>query len=276
MVRNCWSTGAWFVLSLVFANAIQSNAVVIRHDVPDSKYLVPAGEIPALVDLPSEGHGVLISSQWVVTVAHAVRNGMPTQVFVLGRARKVAKMVVYPGFKYPTDGQLKMTGDAAPLMATFAALDDIALLKLEQPIDNVNPVPLYKGNGEQGALVRIYGKGATGNGLVGQYPNSPHRGQLRRAYNYVTSADGKWLGYRFDEGAQGHPLEGMLGDGDSGGPVLMKVNGADELVGLSDRKAWTGDLAGFRPGIYGMYSYQVRISHFAPWIESVIAENSRM
>lgn len=169
---------------------------------------------------------------------------------------------------------LKMTGDAAPLMATFAALDDIALLELEQPIDDVKPIPLYKGEGEEGALVCIYGKGATGNGLVGQYPGSPHRGQLRRAYNYITSADWKWLGYRFDEGAQGHPLEGMLGDGDSGGPVLMKVNGADELVGLSDRKAWTGDLAGFRPGIYGMYSYQVRISHFARWIESVIAANS--
>lgn len=66
-------------------------------------------------------------------------------------------------------GLMVMGGDAAPLMAAFASMDDIALLKLVTPLVDVNPVPLYRGSNEKGMLVKIYGKGATGNGLVGEY-----------------------------------------------------------------------------------------------------------
>jgi secreted trypsin-like serine protease len=83
--------------------------------------------------------------------------------------------------------------------------------------------------------------------------------------------DGKWLSYRFDSGSKAHPLEGMLGDGDSGGPVLIQANGSWKLAGLAAWKAWQGDLANFRAGIYGQVSYQVRVSHYAEWIDGVIA-----
>ena len=52
--------------------SFSASAIVIRDDVDDSKYRVPASEVLALVDLPGEGHGVLIAPQWVITAAHAI------------------------------------------------------------------------------------------------------------------------------------------------------------------------------------------------------------
>ena len=49
--------------------SFSSSAIVIRHDVEDAKYRIPASEFPALVDMPGEGHGVLIAPQWVITVS---------------------------------------------------------------------------------------------------------------------------------------------------------------------------------------------------------------
>ncbi len=76
-----------------------ASAVVIRHDVPDSAYLVPASEFPALVDLPHEGHGILISDQWVVSAAHATQWHPVSHVMINGKWRSVEKLIVHPGYK---------------------------------------------------------------------------------------------------------------------------------------------------------------------------------
>ena len=60
------------LLLALLALPLSAGAIVIRDDVDDSMYRVPASELAALVDLPGEGHGVLIAPQWVVTAAHAV------------------------------------------------------------------------------------------------------------------------------------------------------------------------------------------------------------
>lgn len=52
--------------------SFSASAIVIRDDVDDSKYRVPASEFAALVDMLGEGHGVLIAPQWVITAAHAI------------------------------------------------------------------------------------------------------------------------------------------------------------------------------------------------------------
>ena len=80
-----------------------THAVVIRHDVPDAKYVVPGKDFPALVDLPEEDHGVLIAKQWVVTAAHATMD-MQTipqhdnYVVIDGKRREVSKIVRYPDY----------------------------------------------------------------------------------------------------------------------------------------------------------------------------------
>ncbi|MBA6365470.1 peptidase, partial [Colwellia sp. BRX8-8] len=59
-----------FILSIIFFST-SSNAVVKRHDVPPENYVID--KMPEyLIDMPHEGHGVLIDTQWVVTVAHTI------------------------------------------------------------------------------------------------------------------------------------------------------------------------------------------------------------
>jgi len=243
------------------------NAIVIRDDVPDPQYLIAESEFPALVDLPEEGHGVLIAKQWVVTAAHTTQWKPIKVVTINTQPIVVAQVYVHPGYRKPPKELL--SGDAAPLMDFLRSADDIALIKLAWLIEGVDPVALYRKSDEAGRLVKIYGKGATGNGLTGQVAHAPHRGKLRRAYNYITSASEQWLAYRFDSGVAAHPVEGMLGDGDSGGPVLIEDDGSWKLAGLASWKFAEGNLSKFHPGVYGQTSYHVRISYYANWIDSV-------
>lgn len=273
-----------YLIPILLIAATTAYGIVIRHDVPDSKYLVPENAFPALVDLPGSGHGILIAKQWIVTVAHAtgMMRMMPQHKYVMinGKRRNVAKIIVYPGFlasitEYKQMIEELMSGDGSALkvkavMTKSASRDDIALIKLAKPIDDVKPVELYRDSDEQGKKVRIYGKGATGNGLAGQHPHSPQRGKLRRAYNIIISAHGRWLVYTFDRGPKALPLEGVSGSGDSGGPVLIKEDGKWKLAGLASWDYWKGDFSEYRAGMYGNKFYNTRISHYAGWIDSVM------
>src|SRR3546814_6936850 len=60
-----------YLLLALLAISSTASAVVIRSDVDDVRYQVPASAFPALADMPGEGHGVLIAPQWLVTAAHA-------------------------------------------------------------------------------------------------------------------------------------------------------------------------------------------------------------
>src|SRR3546814_1308944 len=60
-----------YLFLALLAISSTASAVVIRGDVDDAEYRIPAAAFPALADMPGEGHGVLIAPQWVVTAAHA-------------------------------------------------------------------------------------------------------------------------------------------------------------------------------------------------------------
>jgi hypothetical protein len=154
-------------LALVCLNA---QAIIMRHDVPDDKYKVSATEFPALVDLPVEGHGVLIAPAWIVTLASAVANKDIHEVTINGTPRPVARIVLHPGYK-PTPKEY-YSGDATPLLLFERDLDDIAMIELKDPVSDVPPALLYRGEDERNEVVEILGKGATGNGLIGQYSTS--------------------------------------------------------------------------------------------------------
>jgi len=261
---------------LLLAFALPVSAVVIRHDVDDAKYRVPDSEFPALVDMPHEGHGVLVAPQWIVTAAHTTTWHPIEELMLNGQCRKVERVIVHAGYK-PLPKELQ-SGDAAPVVKFLGAIDDIALIKLADPVTDVAPVPLYRANDELGKRVEFIGKGATGNGAEGQVPHGAHRTQLRRAFNTVSRVEDRWLGYVFDSGKSALPLEGTTGNGDSGGPVLIEVKGDWQLAGLASyvgggKYRDKGTLAGFQPGHYGQLTYQVRISHYIPWIEATLASD---
>ena len=262
----------WLLALLVVS--FSASAIVIRDDVDDSNYRVPASEFPALVDMPGEGHGVLIAPQWVVTAAHAITwQSEIKQVTINGITRDVERLVIHPGYKKPPQELLDhalTTWDWTLFAVLLSSSDDIALLKLAQPVTDVSPVALYKGDDEFGQIVKIIGKGATGTGVTGYDFNDSHRTELRRAYNRVTSAHGRWFCYVFHKPSEALPLEGGSGSGDSGGPVLIQAEGDWLLAGLT---SWTAPQGAVRtrPGQYGQISCNVRLGHYKEWIDSVIS-----
>jgi chymotrypsin len=139
----------YHVISLLLLTSTVAYAIIGRHDVPDSQYLVSESEFPALLDLPQEGHGLLIAKQWIVTAAHATQWRPIKEVLLRGRSRVVAAIFVHPGYKKPP--KEFESGDAARLMAANMANDDIALIKLAEPVKDVDPVPLYREANELGA-----------------------------------------------------------------------------------------------------------------------------
>lgn len=255
-------------LLLVSGNA---DAIVIRDDVDDAEYRVPASDFPALVDLPGEGHGVLIDPEWVVTAAHAITwQSAITEVSLDGKPRAVERVVIHPGYQQPAQAlqeQALATWDWTLFRAQLASSDDIALVQLKEAVTDVSPVALYTRDDEFGQTVTVFGKGASGHGATGYEFSDPHRTELRRAQNQVTSAHGRWLCYLFDAPPDALPLEGGTGSGDSGGPVLIAAGEDWLLAGLG---SWVDPQSTVRkPGRYGQVSCNVRLSHYRDWIESV-------
>ncbi|MDF3127269.1 trypsin-like serine protease [Rheinheimera sp. 1928-s] len=261
------------LLFTLLALSFSLNAIVIRHDVDDSKYRIQATEFPALADMPVEGHGVLIAPQWIITAAHAITwQAEIKQVMVGGTPRVVERIEIHPGYKAPPKQLLEQalaTWDWTLFRVLLASSDDIALLKLAKPITDVVPASIFSGNSEFGQIVKVIGKGATGNGLSGYEFSDPHRTELRRAYNKVTSADGRWICYLFDNSVDALPLEGGSGNGDSGGPVLIEDKTGWLLAGLT---SWTDLQSTNRtPGRYGQVTCNVRLNHYKQWIQGVMS-----
>lgn len=276
----------WGLVFCFLAVSTAAGAVVIRADLDDARYRVPASAFPALVDMPGEGHGVLIAPRWVVTAAHAApmpMQGMENEVSVGGVARRVKRVVTYPGYrKLPNRlvTEALASGDLSRVSAFLASSNDIALIELASPVTEVTPVSFYRGKKEVGMTVQLVGKGVTGNGAGGQDPHGSHRSVLRRAFNVIAGADARYVWYRFDAPPSALPLEGITGSGDSGGPLLIGDGHSRQLVGLAswsryppDHPFWRKWAPGrpFVEGLYGEIGYAVRISGYVPWIEGVMS-----
>jgi len=264
-----------FLLLIILAASSTASAIVIRDDVDDSNYRIPMSEFPALVDMPGEGHGVLIAPRWVITAAHVVPGHSElSQVVINGLARDVERVVMHPGYKTLPQAlidQAMTSGEAMLIVVFLASTDDITLIELTQPVTDVVPVAIYKGSDEPGQIVKIVGKGATGTGTAGHDPRGPNRTELRRAFNQITSAYDRWICYVFDEPPAALPLEGILGNGDSGGPVLIEIEDHWLLAGLASWKVVQGNVMTARPGRYGQITCNARLSHYIEWIESVMS-----
>lgn len=279
----------WLVAGCLLAVANAAGAVVVRADVEEARYRIPAAAFPALADLPGEGHGVLIAPQWVITAAHAApmqMPGMDQAVSIGGVAYRIKRVVLHPGYRTLPDALVQealATHDFSRLYAFLGAADDIALIELAAPVPRVAPVALYRGDEEVGMTAELIGKGASGDGNVGQDPHGAHRGVLRHAFNTIVGADPRYVWYRFDPPASALPLEGITGSGDSGGPLLIGSGEARRLIGLASWgnyppdhpfwPTWTADRP-FVQGLYGQIVHAVRVSRYLPWIAQVMSAST--
>jgi secreted trypsin-like serine protease len=243
-----------FLFAGLVATALTpAHAIIVRHDVADSKYVVADDDYPALVDLfsPNDCIGSLVHESYLLTVAHCavdLREG--ESLVVNGASHAVAEVILHPMWRERADEY------------------DIALVRFEIPVKSVALLAIYSGSSELGSVIALVGRGVTATGLQGE-AGGDSDGNLRRATNTVSAVDDHFIEIIFeragDEGVT--DLEGVGASGDSGGPAFIEEDGMTYIAGLN---SWGDGSNGIRVGQYGARDYQTRVSRYLEWLDSVI------
>ncbi len=238
-----------------------AKAIVIRHDRDDRQYVELARHFPATVifhvtnsDFGMDGVGTLVDTRWVLTAGHIAADLKPGDVAEVAGARYEIKQIV----QHPLWHGIKGWDDVE---------HDIALVRLRTAVRDVAPARLYTKSDEAGLTLTIAGAGRFGNGLTGPTIDDL---TMRAATNRVLRVEGTQLVFRFDapDDPDVTPLEGISGDGDSGGPAYLVLHGTVYVVGV-------GSAQDSRPvdrklGHYGVLELYPRVSSFAPWIRKTL------
>ncbi|HEX8483402.1 MAG TPA: trypsin-like serine protease [Allosphingosinicella sp.] len=255
---------------LILVTSIAAPAIVRRHDVSDFKYrelgesyrqtivegIVPADGSPMV----GNGNGTMVAAEWILTAAHVAATltvpsgsaeAKPAKVSINGIWYLVQSVHLHPRWK----------GNDSP--------EDIALIKLKEPVPGAKPACLYPGRDEVGQTVVLVGTGGTGDGVTGTRKAD---GKLRGATIRVGSIgqSGMQIAWRFkgptEQGVT--PLEGISGRGDSGGPAFLRHKGKLCVAGVSSAQ----ERNGLKNGQYGVDEFYSRVSFFRPWLQQVMAQ----
>ena len=239
-------------------------AILVRDDVDEARYWADASQFGGLVDLSPEGHGVLIAPDWVLTAAHATLGSdlRRTGVTIGGKIRAVSAVVRHEKFAAPPADFASWT--LSDNKSFLLAMDDIALIKLEAPVTDVEPIAIASGAIEPGARFEFAGRGRFGTGSAGQITGSNPAQRLRFARNRIDEVNGHWFVYTFDCDARALELEGFQGAGDSGTPLLIDHDGKRQVIGLISWR-WNGRRSSAGPA-YGAQGYALRLADYADWI----------
>jgi hypothetical protein len=226
-------------------------AIIGRHDVPADAYLADPEGFSNVGLLMGQVESTLVAPRWAVTAAHTIERESPFldwRVELRGRRFDIEKVILHPR-------RVRESVDS-----DF----DLALLKLTEGAQGVTPAPLYDASDEVGREAILIGRGATG---TGDRPAEAQRdGRLRRATNIVEAAFEHSLIFTFDTPPAGSALEGISGDGDSGGPAF--INKDDQL-----RLAGVGSFNSTEHGGYGSVEGYARVSSHVEWLRSVMRDD---
>lgn len=228
--------------------------MIIRHDLADRKSMVDPCKWPAITSFfYGRGAASLIAPTWLLTAAHVARHILTEQRFSVTLQEHrytIGRVILHPGW---LDTWAQEDEDA------IGDAVDLALVELTTPVKDVRPFELYTRSDEVGREVILLGSGQHGDGVRGGRGND---GQLRRVTNIIDEADAYWLKFRFDAPPGGTSLEGVCGNGDSGGPALIERDSHLLLAGIS---SWQHQ--GGKPlGLYGCIEHYARVSYYVNWI----------
>ena len=232
-----------------------AHAVIYRHDVDANAFLIDRADYPAVFEVdPGNGGATLIAPQWAVTAAHVTqliqRDGSHTVTIGDGEY-SVVDVVTHPDW-----GGIH--------------INDIGLFKLDRPVVDITPVPMYERENEENQQVLILGSGDFATGLDGARM-AERDGQFRGVTNLVDRIELGSLWVQFDppEGNSTTELEGVAGPGDSGGPALIQIDGSYHIAGVASFGIEMGNPPP-EPGTYGTFDTYTSISRNRAWIDSVL------
>lgn len=242
------------IVFLFFSSS--ATAIIIRHDRNDQSCLdlaVKLGVAHSVIRYnKTDLAGTLIAPQWVLSAAHVAETLTSDHELLFGgRKLGIDKVIIHP----------RWLENGRP--------EDIALIRLKEPLADARPMRIYSGRDEEGMLIYVAGSGDYGTGLTGPAGND---GRLRAGSNRVDEASEDYLAWGFDD-PRADPeeptdMEAISGPGDSSGPAFIERNGEYFIVGISS--AQSTKVTGGKEGLYGVAEYYTRVSSYADWIEKEI------
>ncbi|MEM6777589.1 MAG: trypsin-like serine protease [Planctomycetota bacterium] len=186
--------------------------------------------------------GTLISSTDVLTAAHCaevIRSSDRGTFEVDGVTVTSAAVFIHPDYN------------------SFTLENDIAILRLSEPIVGVEPSPIFRGTPLVGDVLSIVGFGGTGTATEG---NDGSFGTKRVGITTIDNVTDTLVEWLYDD-----PAESNTASGDSGGPGFLLVDGVEMIACITSGgtvlDSTLGDLA-----------FNTRVDAYAGWIDTTLME----